>query len=259
MIVFYVTICQFLALTLLLHLFFLFAIRKKRNDIADTFWGLGFVVLVIVALIHNLNLKVFVLFVLVSIWGIRLAANNYSKFKRSSEEDARYSKWRKNWGGSWRLWSWLKVFLLQGFFLILVAMPIFVIARYSSGEWNIVNTFGIFIWIFGFMFEIIGDKQLREFVKNRNREQGPQIMKTGLWKYSRHPNYFGEAVLWWGIWFLSFGLEYFYFAIIGPLTILILLRFVSGVPMAEERYVENLEFGEYKKKTPAMLPNFFVK
>ncbi|PLX20834.1 steroid 5-alpha reductase [Candidatus Parcubacteria bacterium] len=190
---------------------------------------------------------------------MRLGSHIYKKFSSHDEEDARYSKWRAGWGKHWKIYSYGKVFLLQGFLLLLVAMPILLISRYSSGEWSIINTIGILVWIFGFTFEVVGDRQLKSFIKSRDRNTGNQIMKKGLWKYSRHPNYFGEAVLWWGIFLIAFGVDYFYLAIIGPITIFLLLRFVSGVPMAEERYGENIEFQEYKRKTPAMFPNFFIK
>ena len=84
-------------------------------------------------------------------------------------------------------------------------------------------------------------------------------MKNGLWKFTRHPNYFGEATLWWGIWLITYGTEYFWLGLIGPITIAILLRFVSGVPLAEKHYADNQEFQEYAKKTPAFTPNFFIK
>jgi steroid 5-alpha reductase family enzyme len=122
---------------------------------------------------------------------------------------------------------------------------------------NIVNSFGLFVWHVGFLFEVVGDRQLKSFVTNT--ENKGRIMKSGLWKYTRHPNYFGEATLWWGIWLLTYGSEYFWLGLIGPITITILLRFVSGVPMAEMRYKDNAEFIEYAKKTPAFVPNFFIK
>jgi steroid 5-alpha reductase family enzyme len=154
------------------------------------------------------------------------------------------------------LFSYLKVFVLQGFSLLLVAMPILVVSRTSMGEWGAANTIGVLIWLLGLSFEIIGDNQLFNFVKTK---KPGEIMTRGLWKYSRHPNYFGEALLWWGIWLVSFGSPLYIFALIGPITISYLLRFVSGVPMAEERYRDNQAFLEYKKKTPALIPNFFIK
>lgn len=251
------TILQIFLLLVFMHLFFLFAVIKKRNDIADTAWGLGFIVLALTSLFYNLNTKTLLVSALVAIWGIRLVLNNYRKFKASDTEDKRYLKWRKNWGERQILWSWLKVFLLQTFFLILVAMPILIIARYSKGGWNPVNSLGVLVWLFGFVYEVIADRQLRLFFKNKKKDSKSKIMQEGLWKYSRHPNYFGEAVLWLGILLVAWGEQFFLLSFVGFFTIFLLLRFVSGVPMSEERYSTNKEFLEYKKKTPPMFPKFF--
>jgi steroid 5-alpha reductase family enzyme len=256
MITFDVTTIQIFALVLFVHLFFVYALAKKRNDIADVAWGLGFILLALVGLFFNQNPKTIIVFVLVTVWGLRLASYIFARFKSHNEEDSRYKKWRIDWGNKWILFSYLKVFLLQGFFLILIALPIIIISRYSLGEWSLVNYIGVFLWLFGFIFEIIGDNQLRDFVKTK---KPGEIMTKGLWKYTRHPNYFGEAVLWWGIWLISIGTDFWLLGVIGPLTIGFLLRFVSGVPLAEARYQDNQAFILYKKKTPALIPNFFIK
>lgn len=251
-----VTTIQIISLVLFVHLFFAYAISKKRNDIADVAWGLGFILLASIGLAFNHNLKMLIVFLLVAVWGLRLFSYIFKKFINKKKEDPRYANWRSGWKEKWIILSYLKVFILQGFFLFLVAMPIIIVSRYSMGEWSQINTLGVVAWVFGFIFEVIGDKQLFDFIKNK---KSGEIMTKGLWKYSRHPNYFGEAVLWWGIWLISFGSPFYYFGIIGPITITFLLRFVSGVPKAEERYQDNQAFQKYKKKTPPMIPNFFIK
>lgn len=248
---------QIIALFLFVNLFYLFGAIKKRNDIADVAWGLGFILLAIITLIYNFNTKTLIVFLLVSFWGIRLASHILKKFLRKNEEDSRYKKWRAGWGSFWPLFSWLKVYMLQGLLLFIVALPIIISSQEKNVSIGWLTYLGVAIWIFGISYEIIGDNQLKNFILNKKSEEN-RIMKNGLWKYSRHPNYFGEAVLWWGIWLIVFG-QYFWISMIGPLTILFLLRFVSGVPMAEEGYKDNKEFQEYKKKTPAMFPNFFIK
>lgn len=246
---------QIISLLVFVHLFFIYALIKKRNDIADVAWSLGFVLLALIGLFFNYNLKTLIIFLLTSVWGLRLSFYIFRRFKSKEKEDPRYAKWRLDWGDKWIIFSYLKVFLLQAFFLVLIAMPIIITARYSSGEWGVVNILGMVIWLAGLIFEVISDKQLSNFVKNK---KPGEIMTRGLWRYSRHPNYFGEAILWWGIWLVSFGGPFYCFGIIGPVTITFLLRFVSGVPMAEQRYQDNKAFQKYKKKTPPMLPNFFI-
>ena len=112
---------------------------------------------------------------------------------------------------------------------------------------------GSLVWITGFLFQTIGDFQLTRFAKTK---QPGQIMQTGLWKYSRHPNYFGEIAMWWGIWLMVATLPYGMWAIISPLTITFLLAKVSGIPMLEAKYKGNPAFEAYKQSTPALIPWF---
>jgi steroid 5-alpha reductase family enzyme len=248
---------QIIALLIFINFWFVLAVIKKRNDVADVAWGLGFILIVLIGWFFNPTPRVLLIFLMVAFWGMRLAYHIGRRFLKSSEEDKRYQKMRASWKGSPVFNSWLRVFVLQGVTLILVASSIIIVTNFDNSDPILINILGIIIWMFGLIFEIIGDQQLKKFIsqeKNRGR-----IMASGLWKYTRHPNYFGEAILWWGLWLVTWGVDYFYLGLIGPITITLLLRFVSGVPLAEERYKENLEFQEYAAKTPPMLPNFFIK
>jgi len=248
---------QTIALFAYVNLWFLYAVLKKRNDVADVAWGIGFILLALIGLICNPTARMMLITILILIWGLRLSLHIGRRFFRSKEEDHRYQSMRKEWKGSEIFNSWLSVFMIQGFFLLLTSATIVTISVFDKGGWERVNAIGILLWLVGFIFEVVGDSQLKRFVQT-NKQAGA-IMKTGLWKYSRHPNYFGEALMWWGIWFVSWGTPFFWIGVISPITINFLLRFVSGVPMAEKRYDNNAEFLEYKKKTPPMIPNFFIK
>lgn len=252
-----ILITQIAALFVFMNLFFVYAAIKKRNDIADVAWGLGFVLLAAIGMLMNSTPKNIIIFTLVLIWGFRLAYHIGSRFLYSKNEDGRYKKMREGWQGSVVFNSWLRIFMLQGTLLFFVASSILVVNNFDTGVFSFINIFGFIIWLFGFSFEVVGDRQLKSFVAKE--ENKGRIMKDGLWKYTRHPNYFGEATLWWGIWLITFGSGYFWLGLIGPLTITILLRFVSGVPLAEMRYKDNAEFIEYAKKTPPLIPNFFIK
>lgn len=245
------------ALFIFMNLWFLAAIIKKRNDIADIAWGLGFILLALIGLFLNPTARTALIALAVFIWGSRLAWHIGIRFKKSRTEDRRYQKMRAGWNGSQVFNSWLRVFMLQGALLFLVAAGIITASIYSQEGLNIINIIGFLLWLFGFSFEVIGDRQLKNFL-SRSENKG-KIMASGLWKYTRHPNYFGEAALWWGVWLMVFGTDYFALAIISPLAITILLRYISGVPLAEAGYKDNSEYREYAKKTPAMLPNFFGK
>lgn len=249
---------QLLGVLLYMHVWFIYAVIKRRNDIADVAWGLGFVMLASIGLIANFNSKTLLVWLLVTFWGLRLASHIYKRFRREDHEDRRYMNWRQEWGKNWLFWSWFKVFMVQGFFMLLVAAPIITLAQYQDTSWGFLQIAGLGLWLFGFIFEATADRQLKTFIAKPKKPGDEHIMKTGLWKYTRHPNYFGESVIWWGVWLIAFG-EYWWLALAGPITITLLLRFVSGVPLAEAGFKNDAEFKEYADKTPAMFPNFFIK
>ncbi|NCT54712.1 DUF1295 domain-containing protein [Candidatus Falkowbacteria bacterium] len=252
-----IIVIQIIAIIFFMHFWFVYAAIKNRNDVADVAWGLGFILLALIGVLMNPEAKNIIIFLLVLIWGLRLAYHIGSRFLKHTKEDSRYQKMRETWRGSMVFNSWYRVFMLQGFFLLSVGASILAVSSSEASNFGLINILGIVFWLFGIVFETIGDRQLKSFLsKEENRGR---IMKTGLWRFSRHPNYFGEAVLWWGIFLVTYGSEFFWLGLIGPITITILLRFVSGVSLAEKRYTNNQEFIEYAKKTPAMLPNFFIK
>lgn len=210
---------------------------QKRNDIADVAWGLGFILISLYSLLVNQTSKLFFSFLLVSVWGIRLAVHIYQRNK-NKKEDKRYQTFQDS--------PYVKVFLTQGFLMWLISLPIIA----SRGQIQWFNWFGILIWLFGFYFESRADRELRDFLQDKKKKG--RIMKSGLWALSRHPNYFGEVVLWWGIWLLH--LDTSWWTIVGPLTISFLILKVSGVPILEKRYEGNTEFEEYKKRVSVFFP-----
>jgi steroid 5-alpha reductase family enzyme len=229
---------------------FFFALVKKDNSIADIGWGLGFIIAALYSFFKAPTLFTTDILVtsLVILWGLRLS---YSIFLRNwgKGEDFRYKTWRENWGKWFLIRSYLQVFLLQGFFMLIIISPVIYIN--SGVEQNLPLSFlGLAVWIFGFLFETIGDRQLRIFLAKRKDRS--QVMDTGLWRYTRHPNYFGEATMWWGIWLISSN----YFLLISPFLITLLLRFVSGVPLLEKKMMRNPNFVKYAEKTNAFLPWF---
>jgi steroid 5-alpha reductase family enzyme len=180
---------------------------------------------------------------------------------KDKEEEWRYKKWRKDWGKWWVIRSYLQVFMLQGFLLLIISLPVLTIMSTPVFSQKILepviyytDLFGIFIWIIGFLFEAVGDYQLSRFLKDP-RNKG-KIIKSGLWKYTRHPNYFGEIAMWWGIWLMATKHPYPVLSILGPITITVLLRYVSGVPLLEKKMMEKPEFRKYAKKTNMLIPWF---
>jgi steroid 5-alpha reductase family enzyme len=233
-----------------MSIMFIIGLIKKNNGIVDVGWGLGFILIALFTFFKNgsFNLLQVIGTLLVIIWGLRLSLHIYARNKNKSE-DFRYANWRKQWGKWVNLRAFFQVYMLQGFLMLLIAIPIIVINSYSYSRFGIFSIIGLLLWIFGFTFESIGDYQLKEHLKKNK-----SIMQTGLWKYTRHPNYFGEAVQWWGLALMAVSIVWL--ALISPIIITFLLLKVSGVPMLEKKWDDNKNYQEYKKYTNAFFPWF---
>lgn len=234
---------------------FLLSVVKKKNDVADVAWGLGFVLLAWVSFFIGQGQSFIGLIVniLITIWGVRLAYHIHTRNK-GKIEDYRYSKWRKEWGRWFYLRSYLQVYLLQGMLLFLIVLPVLLIHKSTNSSLNYLVFIGIALWVIGFIFESVGDAQLARFIKNKNNKG--KLMQAGLWRYTRHPNYFGEVTQWWGIWLISMSAPDGLIGIVGPLTITLLILKVSGIPMLEKKMKENPEFLDYKRQTSMFIPWF---
>ena len=190
---------------------------------------------------------------LLTLWGLRLGLHIGLRH-RGQGEDFRYRKFRKDWGDTiiWR--SFLQIYMLQGAVVLVVATPILLTMGAPGGALAWSDLLGILLFSLGFFFEAISDWQLTVF-KRGGANKGKIIMH-GLWRYSRHPNYFGEATLWWGIFLIGLAGPYGLYGLISPLTIAFLLLKVSGIPMLEVKYQGNPEFEAYKARTNAFFPWF---
>jgi steroid 5-alpha reductase family enzyme len=240
-------------LVVYMSLWFTTSLIKKRNDVADIAWGLGFVLITWVSYLISNDSGVRGLFVgtLVSIWGLRLAWHIYAR-NRNKKEDYRYLLWRKEWGKWFYLRSYAQVYLLQGALLFLIVLPVLLINKNAGQGLGFLDIAGILLWLIGFFFESVGDAQLAKFIKSPLNKG--KLMQNGLWKYTRHPNYFGEVTQWWGIWLIALSAPNGWLGIIGPITITILILFVSGVPLLEKKYAGRADFEEYKKRTSMFIP-----
>ncbi len=244
-----------IALILLVYMttWFVVSIILHRNDVADTAWGLGFVFLAWVTLFRSANFHFLSLLVvsLVTIWGSRLS---YHVTRRNwgRPEDFRYQTWRKEWEKWFYPRSYLQVFLLQGIFLYIIFLPVLFIILRATGPLTLPAGIGSLIWLLGFYFESTGDRQLKMHLSN-SANKG-KLMTTGLWRYTRHPNYFGEVTQWWGIFLIALSLPHAGFTIISPILITFLILFVSGVPLLEKKYAGRPDWEEYKRKTSIFIP-----
>jgi len=236
-----------------MSLWYLVSLVKKRNDVADIAWGLGFVLMTWTSyfISGNSGMRGLLVGVLVSIWGLRLAWHIYNR-NRGKPEDYRYLAWRKEWGKWFYLRSYAQIYLLQGALLFLIVLPVLLINKNAGGDIGLLDFLGVAVWLFGFYFESVGDAQLARFIKNP--ENKGKLMQSGLWAYTRHPNYFGEVTQWWGIWLVALSVSGGLLGIIGPITITFLILKVSGIPMLEKKMEENPDFAEYKSKTSVFIP-----
>ena len=234
---------------------FLISLLRKRNDVADVAWGLGFVVLTWSALYlsGNHEERQMLVTALVTVWGIRLAWHIHTRNNKKGE-DYRYQAWREAWGKWFLIRSYFQVYILQGALLFLIALPILYIQHTSYSTLNFRDLIGGLIWGIGFFFEVVGDAQLRAFAKDAKNKG--KILTTGLWRYTRHPNYFGEVTVWWGIWIIAGSVTGSFWTIIGPLTITYLILKVSGIPLLEKKYEGNTDFADYKQRTNKFFPWF---
>lgn len=240
-----------IAVFLFMQCAFVLSVIRKRNDLADIVWGIGFVVLawLFFPFAHP-SIRSFVVTMLVTLWGLRLSFHIALRHK-NKPEDERYAAWRRTWK-YFTLRSYVQIYLLQGLLLWIIAMPILAIhtSPYAALHW--LDVVGLIVWIIGFGCEVIADKQLKAFLSHPAHKG--KIMQTGLWRYSRHPNYFGEVTAWWGIFLMAVSVPQGILTIISPLMITALILFVSGVPMLERKYAGRPDFEEYKKRTSVFFP-----
>ncbi len=236
-------------------LLFLLGQKLENNSIVDIGWGLGFVLVAWISALRGTNSPpATIIVILVTLWGLRLSWH-IGKRNIGKGEDYRYVEMRKKWGDRYpRIKAFGEVYLLQGVLLMIIALPIYMSHVYSATALNIWGMLGLAVWIAGFVFEAVGDAQLRTFL--RNPDNKGKIMRSGLWRYTRHPNYFGESTMWWGIYLISLNLMPFYVALASPLVITYLLVFVSGVPLTEKAFEGNEAFQEYARVTSRFFPWF---
>lgn len=240
-----------------MNLWFMIGLIKKRNDVADIAWGLGFVLLAWLSFVlySEHSLRALMVNILITLWGCRLSFH-ISKRHQGKEEDYRYLAWRNTWK-HFNLRAYFQIFMLQGLLLFAISLPIIFINQSQPTSLTPLDLAGLLIWSFGFLFETIADKQLAAFTKNKDNKG--KLIQSGLWQYSRHPNYFGEVTQWWGIFFISLNAPHPWISLISPLTITFLILKVSGIPMLEEKMKLKPGFQAYAKKTNVFFPWFTKK
>lgn len=257
----------------------IFAVARYigRYDLVDAAWGAVFIVIALTSFVLGgaggggaIDLLVTSL---VIIWGSRLAIHIGKRIKHTDQEDPRYVELRKKWKGNQQLNIFLRIYMVQALLALFISVPVIIINLFNSGtrQWaeffsslgyrsinGVIDLLlftallGLAVWALGFIIETIADRQLRTFIaepKNKGK-----LMTTGLWRYSRHPNYFGELTQWWGIFIICLTTSFGVLGIIGPVLITYLILYVSGIPLNEKRYEGRPGWAEYKARTSVLVP-----
>jgi steroid 5-alpha reductase family enzyme len=229
----------------------------KNASIADIFWGLGFVLVAWLTffLARGYLGRQVLLTLFTTMWGLRLSLHILRR-NWGQGEDRRYQAWRASRGASFWWISLFSVFLTQGILLWFISLAVQV-GQYSpqSAHFTGLDFLGSLLWLSGFTFEAVADWQLARF-KADPANRG-KVMNQGLWAYSRHPNYFGESLIWWGLFLIALPTPYGWYALVSPVLITFLLLRVSGVTLLEKDIVERRpEYREYIETTSAFVPWF---
>jgi steroid 5-alpha reductase family enzyme len=236
----------------------LISLAIRDSSIVDIFWGPGFVLVtwVVFALTPGGFLpRRLLISTLVTIWGLRLGLHILRR-NLGKGEDFRYAAWRREAGDSWWWKSLLRVFALQGVILLFVAAPIFAAQILRGAErWTWLDTLAIPVWLFGFFFESVGDWQLARF-KADPANRG-KLLDGGVWRYTRHPNYFGDAAQWWGHYLVAAATGGGAWTILSPILMTFLLVRVSGVGLLEKSLKDSKPgYRAYMETTSAFVPWF---
>jgi steroid 5-alpha reductase family enzyme len=226
----------------------------KNASIVDIVWGAGFAITswVLALTVDGDSGRQVLLAVMVGLWGMRLAVY-LAKRNIGHGEDWRYKAMRKKKGSKFGLISLVTVFGLQGVLMWTVSLPVILGNADDSPGVGPIAVMGIMVWIVGLMFEAVGDFQLARFKKDPTN--ATKVMDQGLWSLTRHPNYFGDALLWWGIGIVGAETGSGVFGLIGPVVMTFFLLKVSGVPMLERSLKKRREgYDEYVARTSGFIP-----
>jgi steroid 5-alpha reductase family enzyme len=240
----------------LMIVLWLVSLALKNSSIVDILWGTGFVIvtwLVFILTPDGFLPRKILTGLLVTIWGLRLSIHillrNWGK-----PEDFRYQKWRQESGSIWWLKSFFQVFLLQGFLMWIISTPIIAAEISPVSPLGFLDYLAMIVWGVGFFFETAGDYQLKKF-KSNPANKG-KVLDSGVWRYSRHPNYFGDAFQWWGFYLLALSAGAWW-TVFSPVIMTLLLLKVSGVALLEKSLKETKpQYREYMEATSAFVPWF---
>ena len=239
-------------IAVIMVLLWLISLPTKNSSSVDIFWGFGFVIVVWVTFfaVGTMSSRSILISVLTSLWGLRLAG--YLAWRNLGKgEDYRYRAMRENFGA--RFW-WISLFVvfgLQGLIMWLVSLPIQV-AHFGTAPVSWIDAIGVTVWTIGWLFESAGDWQLARF--KASPDNRGKVMDRGLWRYTRHPNYFGDFTVWWGLYLIAVAGDGWW-TFFSPILMSILLLRVSGVTLLERGLKKSRPgYADYVARTSSFFP-----
>jgi steroid 5-alpha reductase family enzyme len=245
------------AVILMMILGWFLSLILKNVTVVDSLWGLGFVLIAWLTffLTDGFLGRRLLIALLVTVWGLRLSIY-LSRRNWGKGEDPRYGSWREKSGKHFWIVSLFKVFLLQSLFLWAISLSLqYGAVSKTPAMITWLDLCGLSLWMVGFIFEAVGDWQLAAF-KSNPANKG-KVMDRGLWAYTRHPNYFGECLMWWGIFVIAFSTPNSWWTVLSPLIITAVLLKMTGIPLTEKTIVAHRPgYIEYIQRTPAFIPWF---
>jgi steroid 5-alpha reductase family enzyme len=251
----YLTIALVILVAMLI--LWLISLALKNSSIVDIFWGPGFVLSAWTAFFltpDGFSLRKGLIVALVTIWGLRLALHIFTR-NHGKPEDFRYQKWRNEAGAQWWWRSFFKVFLLQGILMWVISAPLLAAQINPAPAYlTLLDWLALPLWAVGLFFEAMGDWQLARFKANPANKG--KVMDQGVWKYTRHPNYFGDSAQWWGFYLIAAAAGGFW-TVFSPILMTFFLVRVSGVALLEKTLKETRPgYREYMQTTSAFIPWF---
>jgi steroid 5-alpha reductase family enzyme len=241
-----------LVLLVFMTIVFWVAKAKDRIDTVDSAWGLAFIVAAWSVEIQSRTNRTLLIALLVTLWGARLTNHLFKRSTRRGKDDPRYQEMRDKWKDNVWLRAYGVVFLLQGLLVWIISLPVVMASGHLLPHAFWYSEVGAIIWVIGFNIEAAADSQLSAFVAAKKGKDA--VLDTGLWRYSRHPNYFGELVQWWAIGLIACQAAYGWIGLLGPLTLTVLIVFVSGIPPIERRRKNNPKYRIYMDHTSPLIP-----
>lgn len=224
-----------------------------RNDIVDSIWGIGFLIVTVVNIpsFSEMNFLSLLVVSLIALWSIRLSGYLTIRNLQKSE-DRRYVELMKKWGGNEKVTSFVRIFLLQSVLIGFISLPMSLIVTVNPDFTTPWTFLALSLFIMGFLFEVFADWELYSFKKTA----GPSdVLSTGVWGLTRHPNYFGEILMSWSYFFFALALPYGPYTIVAPIFFTFLIIKVSGVSMLEDIMSEKGgKYKDYVKNVPTLIP-----